>query len=232
MSLFDAVKAVVTIKDAAQMYGFKIGKNQMAICPFHKDKTPSMKVDKRFHCFGCGADGDVIDFVSRYFGIGSLDAAKKLVADFGIRYDERQTIAQPKKEVKRKSESKIYAELEKKCFRVLAEYYHLLEKWEADFKPQIDDDDWHPLFVEALQNKKYLEYLLDIWVFGDIEERAILVMRYGKKVKSLEERISKLASKNAGGSDAEYSRITAMQECRRGKGTVGTDREWQRQEQH
>ena len=34
----------------------------MACCPFHDDKNPSMKVDQRFHCFGCGADGDVIDF--------------------------------------------------------------------------------------------------------------------------------------------------------------------------
>ncbi|MBD9268378.1 MAG: DNA primase, partial [[Ruminococcus] torques] len=33
----------------------------MVSCPFHNDRTPSMKVDSRFYCFGCGASGDVID---------------------------------------------------------------------------------------------------------------------------------------------------------------------------
>ena len=37
-------------------------------CPFHDDRHPSMKVDRRFHCFGCQADGDVIDFTARLFG--------------------------------------------------------------------------------------------------------------------------------------------------------------------
>lgn len=41
----------------------------MACCPFHDDKHPSMKVDRRFHCFGCQADGDVIDFTARLFGL-------------------------------------------------------------------------------------------------------------------------------------------------------------------
>ena len=50
---------------AAEMHGLKVRRNNMVSRPFHNDRTPSMKVDKRFHCFGCGADGDVIDFVSR-----------------------------------------------------------------------------------------------------------------------------------------------------------------------
>lgn len=65
MNVFDAVKQSVTTRQAAEMYGLKVRRNNMVSCPFHNDRTPSMKVDKRFHCFGCGADGDVIDFVSR-----------------------------------------------------------------------------------------------------------------------------------------------------------------------
>lgn len=48
-----------------------------------------MKVDNRFHCFGCGADGDVIDFVMQLYGIGSMEAAQKLASDFGISYDNK-----------------------------------------------------------------------------------------------------------------------------------------------
>ena len=65
MNVFEAVKQSVTTRQAAEHYGVRVGRNGMCVCPFHADKNPSMKVDRRFHCFGCQADGDVIDFVSR-----------------------------------------------------------------------------------------------------------------------------------------------------------------------
>ena len=58
----------------------------MACCPFHDDKHPSMKVDRRFHCFGCQADGDVIDFTARLFGLNKKEAALKLAEDFSVSY--------------------------------------------------------------------------------------------------------------------------------------------------
>ena len=42
-----------------------------------------MKLDRRFHCFGCGADGDVIDFVAALYGLGKKEAAAQLASDFG-----------------------------------------------------------------------------------------------------------------------------------------------------
>ena len=57
----------------AERYGIKVNRNGMCVCPFHNDKNPSMKVDRRFYCFGCGATGDVIDFVSRLHGISSKE---------------------------------------------------------------------------------------------------------------------------------------------------------------
>lgn len=190
MNVFDAVKQSVTTRQAAEMYGLKIHRNNMASCPFHNDKTPSMKVDRRFHCFGCGADGDVIDFVSRFYGISSLEAAQKAASDFGISYDRKNKKEALKKAVRKKSDAQIYAEAEQRCFRVLSDYYHLLRKWEMDYAPSMEDEMWHPLFVEALQKKSHLEYLLDILVFGEIEEKTLLVMEYGKEVASLEQRIS------------------------------------------
>ena len=75
---FDYIKDNVSARQTAEFYGLKIGRGGMACCPFHNDKHPSMKVDARFHCFGCGADGDVIDFVSQYFGLSLKDAAIKI----------------------------------------------------------------------------------------------------------------------------------------------------------
>lgn len=197
MNVFDAVKQSITTRQAAELYGVKVRRNNMVSCPFHNDRTSSMKVDKRFHCFGCGADGDVIDFVSRLYGISSLEAAQKTALDFGISYDRKPVKTKSKKTVRQKSDAQIYAEAEQLCFRVLSDYYHLLKKWEIDYAPNMEEETWHPLFVEALQKKSHLEYLLDILVFGEIEEKSLLVMEYGKEVASLEQRISEFTCRKA-----------------------------------
>ena len=87
MSIFEAVKQSVTTRQAAERYGIRVERNGMCRCPFHEDKTPSMKLDRRYYCFGCGATGDVIDFVSRLRGIGSMEAAILLAQDFAIPYE-------------------------------------------------------------------------------------------------------------------------------------------------
>ena len=82
--LSDEVKGNVTVRQAAEFYGFKTTKSGLISCIFHNDKTPSMKVDRRYYCFGCGVTGDVIDFTAQLFGLSLKEAALKLAADFGI----------------------------------------------------------------------------------------------------------------------------------------------------
>lgn len=89
MNVFEAVKQNLTTQQAAEMYGIRVSRHDMAVCPFHNDKNPSMKVDRRFHCFACQADGDVIDFTSRLFGLSSKEAALKLAEDFSISFDRK-----------------------------------------------------------------------------------------------------------------------------------------------
>ena len=85
MNLFETVKAAVTPRMAAERYGRPIQQGNMVCCPFHADRTPSMKLNEDyFYCFGCGATGDVIDLVAKLFNLSSYDAAKKLAYDFGI----------------------------------------------------------------------------------------------------------------------------------------------------
>ena len=78
LHLFEAVKQSVITRQAAERYGLNVNRNGMAVCPFHRDRHPSMKVDRRYYCFGCGATGDVIDFVSRLHGISAKEAALML----------------------------------------------------------------------------------------------------------------------------------------------------------
>ena len=57
------------------------GKEWVACCPFHSDRSPSFTIfdgGRRFHCFGCGASGDVLDFVQRAFGVDLAGAARLL----------------------------------------------------------------------------------------------------------------------------------------------------------
>ena len=83
MSIYEHVKGLVTTREAAEHYGLKVNRNGMACCPFHEDHHPSMKLDERFHCFGCGADGDVVDYTARLFDMAPNYAAEKLAEDFG-----------------------------------------------------------------------------------------------------------------------------------------------------
>ena len=66
--IFDTLKARITVPQAAAYYGVRIGRNGMCCCPFHSDKTPSMKINETYYyCFGCHATGDVIDFAAKLF---------------------------------------------------------------------------------------------------------------------------------------------------------------------
>ena len=59
----------------------RAGNELKGLCPFHAEKSPSFTIFRggsRFHCFGCGAGGDVFDFVSKMHGVGLRDAAEML----------------------------------------------------------------------------------------------------------------------------------------------------------
>ena len=171
MNLFEAVKDNVTARQAAELYGIHVGRSGMAVCPFHNDRNPSMKVDRRFHCFGCQADGDVIDFVARLFDLGKKAAAEKLADDFGILYDGMSsTSSLPKR--KEVNEEKRFRHAVDHCCRVLCSYLHLLRQWRTEYAPRSQDEEWHSLFVEALQRQTYVEYLLDTLLFGSVQEQA------------------------------------------------------------
>ena len=183
MNVFEAVKQSVTTRQAAEHYGIRVNRNGMACCPFHNDKTPSMKLDKRFHCFGCGADGDVIDFVAALYGLGKKEAAAQLASDFGLAYEDWKPPGRARKpKPRQKSPEEQFREAKAHCFRVLADYLHLLRVWKTDYAPHSPEEAFHPRFVEALQKQAHVEYLLDVLLFGDTEEIASLITEHGKDV--------------------------------------------------
>ena len=190
-NVFEAVKQSVSTREAAEFYGIKVSRTGMACCPFHDDKNPSMKVDQRFHCFGCGADGDVIDFTAKLFNLSPKEAAEKLAQDFGLIYDSQ---APPRRRyVRQKTEAQKFREDRQRCYRVLSDYYYLLKKWEADRSPRTPEEEPHPRFVEAIQKKAYVEYLLDLFLYESEEEQKAWIAEHTAEITHLERRLKIMA---------------------------------------
>ena len=190
-NVFEVVKQSVSTREAAAFYGIEVKRNGMACCPFHDDKNPSMKVDQRFHCFGCGADGDVIDFTAKLFDLSPKEAAEKLAQDFGLIYDSQ---APPRRRyVRQKTEAQKFREDRQRCYRVLSDYHHLLKKWESDHSPRTPEEEPHPRFVEAIQKKTYVEYLLDLFLYESEEEQKAWIAEHTAEITHLERRLKIMA---------------------------------------
>ena len=190
-----------------------VGRNGMACCPFHNDKTPSMKLDRRYHCFGCGADGDVIDFAAALYGLGKKEAAVQLAQDFGLSYEDWKPPGKAKKpKPRQKSPEEQFQEAKNRCFRILADYLHLLRVWRKEYAPHSPEEAFHPRFVEALQKQDQVEYLLDVLLFGETEEKAALITDYGKDVIQLEQRMAELAAADAARTKKHHERHAAAPE--------------------
>ena len=190
-NVFEVVKQSVSTREAAAFYGIEVKRNGMACCPFHDDKNPSMKVDQRFHCFGCGEDGDVIDFTAKLFNLSPKEAAEKLAQDFGLIYDSQ---APPRRRyVRQKTEAQKFREDRQRCYRILSDYYYLLKKWEADHSPRTPEEEPHPRFVEAIQKKTYVEYLLDLFLYESEEEQKAWIAEHTAEITHLERRLKIMA---------------------------------------
>ena len=191
MTIYEIIKAAISVKQAAKHYGLNVNRNGMACCPFHNDRHPSLKLNEDyFFCFGCGAKGDVIDLVARLFDLSSYEAAQKLAADFGLdpKPPTAAAMVKPKRPYIRQ-----FRENEMLCFRVLTDYLHLLEDWKIRYAPKTPEDALDDRFVEACQMLDYIEDLADILTFAELEVRVKTVDMLQKDgmIDRLEERLKR-----------------------------------------
>ena len=193
-NVFETVKQSVTVREAAERYGIEVKRGGMACCPFHDDKNPSMKLNEEyFYCFGCGATGDVIDLTARLYNLSPKEAAEKLAQDFGLIYDSQ---APPRRNyVRQKTEAQKFQENRDHAFRVLADYFHLLRKWEAGYTPKTPEEPMHPRFLEAVQQKDYIGYLLDSFLEDSPEEQKLWIAEHQSTIANLERRVNIMADK-------------------------------------
>ena len=140
---------------------------------------------------------DVIDFAALLASDWETEAAIRLAEDFGV---SMRNLAMRRQigsvttghNPRQKSVEQRFQETERYCFRVLCDYLRLLEHWKTAHAPQPQDAIWHPLFFGSVAGISYTEYLLDILLYGEIEEKAALIAAQGKEVLRLEQQFQSL----------------------------------------
>lgn len=155
MGIFDEVRGRVSLEEAARRYGLQVGRGRMALCPFHEDHHPSMKLyDDHFYCFTCGSHGDTADLVAKLTGKTPYEAAKELVgACAGPTRPKPQPIAP-----------------EKACLRAVNRYIHLLCTWRELYHP-VAGREPDERYLEAVQMLPAMEDLSDLLTYGPKADR-------------------------------------------------------------
>lgn len=200
MNIFKEVKEKVTAKEVAEYYGLQVNQKEMACCPFHNDRHPSMKIDETFYCFACGARGDAIDYVSKMFGLPIYEATLKIIKDLSLDIEIKTTTAK-KPRVKRKKKVKTDEEratfVRKKLVDwldhardVLIRYHKWIVFWKATYPPANAEEDINPLYAEAVTNEAKINYYLDVLDQGEDEDKIMFFKTNRQEVDRIEERIT------------------------------------------
>lgn len=173
MMHIDAVQTIkdrLTMREVLLLYGYEPDRAKFICCPFHREKTPSMKVyEKDYYCFGCGEHGDVISFVQKLFTLSFPDALKKIDFDFGLNLYRGHSFEDLRKAHYKQKQIQAEREREKReQEQAENEHWAAFDEWKRlddnkrNYAPRTSDEEWHPLFVEALLKLTYQNYLLDM----------------------------------------------------------------------
>ena len=152
----------------ARRYGFEPNRAGYIQCPFHKEKTASLKLYSGaggWHCFGCGKGGTVIDFTMELFSISFHQAVVRLDADFGLGLtSERPSPAQRSKALEERSRAQREKERREAEYRALARERLYWCEVEQYFAPVLGENGFvwvHSLYAQAVRELPWLEYRLD-----------------------------------------------------------------------
>ena len=167
---FDAVQTIkdrLTMREVLEHYGYT-PKRRMP-CPIHQGKDLNFEVkNKSWHCYSHCGSGDIISFVQKLFGLSFPDALKKIDLDFKLNLYGNHSLQELRQSHYRQKQ--VQAERERKereKEQADNEYWAVFEEWKRlddnkrKYAPKTPGEEWHPLFVEALQKLAYQEYLLD-----------------------------------------------------------------------
>lgn len=160
--------------EVARFYGFKPNHANFICCPFHREKSASLKLypgSRGWHCFGCGRGGSVIDFVSELHGLDSIGAVRRLNEDFhlALPVDRPPTQTERTEAQRRRELTKIWGDFEK--WRT-----NTIDRLNAVFRIAhlLQPNCWEDLTETealALKEQAHVEYLAEILEHGTMEQK-------------------------------------------------------------
>ena len=158
MDVFKYVKEHVDIVKTCEFFGIKLNKQYKAICPFHREKTPSFSVSRNkqiWKCFGCDDGGDVIYLVSKLLNICPLEACKYLSDINSLQIDFKGSMAKITINMYKQKQDAIekFKIWENKTFQMLCDYYQSLDG------------------IKKYQEQDKIEYYIDLFIYGSIEDK-------------------------------------------------------------
>lgn len=175
MDTTTAIKEAVSCRQFADFIGLSVNRSGFAVCPFHGERTASLKIypdGRGWCCFGCHKGGDVINFASLYYGLSFKETLQRLNDDFhlGIISESTETaqnsVLTAVQIAKRKAERKKQERLK---YAVSARYWAAFDKWIdnerkiTDNAPKSFEEDFSPAFCAALNQRDILrERLIDL----------------------------------------------------------------------
>ena len=181
------------MQEVVRFYGFEIGRKGMLCCPFHNDKTPSMKIyEESYYCFGCGVSGDVTNFVAKLFNISQYEAVKKIDYDFGLHITDRELAIPIQVRVNPEREYLLWL---KNAEQIVSRYLTELHNWRVQLKPKSFSEPLNLLFTESQQKLEYINYLSEILCYGSKEEKKELYLNNKKDIEQIADRLKKLDHK-------------------------------------
>lgn len=109
----EEIKSQYSMKDVLQRYGLQVNRAGFMQCPFHQgDRNPSLKVyDHDFHCYGCGAHGDIFGFVQLMEGCSFKEAFQILGGTFEHRNSLKVALAEATKRDRERAIAKKYEQM-------------------------------------------------------------------------------------------------------------------------
>lgn len=198
MTIYDTIKAAVSVPQAAAYYGMKIQHNHMTRCCFHDDHHPSMKLnDTYYYCFACLEHGDVIDLVAQLHRESHYAAVQRIARDFGIDPNSPAP-AEAKPYLPRRNPNEAF------CRSVLTDYEQLLKRWKNDYAPTTADAPIDDRYVKACQILPAVTDMIDALFQADAELRARVVRQVVQNgtIPRLKERLDKLRKEVPDGKDS------------------------------
>lgn len=171
------IKDQLTMQDILLHYGYETNRTGFVCCPFHNEKTPSMRIYERdYYCFGCQEHGDIITFIQRLFGLSFQKALRKIDTDFGLNLYGDHSFEELRMSHYQKQALQAKRERDKReKQKADDEYWEAFDEWKRlddnrrIYRPKSPDEELHPLFVESLQKLDYQRYVVDCLNEGRME---------------------------------------------------------------